>query len=87
MDIAALSGPKLLAHIKQCEREARAATAAAIAYGLGNVRFNEMRERSLGGCPIAWRVVETWTAEGDAKRELDARRNYHGGDSPIRSAA
>ena len=85
--LSTISGPKLRKLIEKLSAEASEATQAAISNGLGNVRFNEMRELAASGDSIACRVVETWGAESDARRELAERQKWHGSDAPIRRAA
>lgn len=91
-DLETLSAPKLRAVIERCKSRWDEVLDATIAAGMGNLRHADLVELAKGSSLLSKTVLardylnarQDWAV---AMNELDARKDYHGSDKPIKRRA
>ena len=91
-DLATLSGPNLQALLERRNTHWKATLDRTIAAGMGEMRFSDIVELAKGSALLSRTqlALDYLNARRDwkvAQDELDARRDYHGSDKPIKRRA
>lgn len=87
MNLETISGPRLLTAYEKADSACREMTSRMIEAGLGRYTYADSERAAAAGDDLCAEYIRRFELRLAIRREMDARRAYHGGTKPIKRPA